>query len=58
MTLGRKVTFDPASGSASFGPSTIESLQFNMFKSVACPSLAQCTAVDDAGRQVTFDPTS
>ena len=25
---------------------------------MACPSTSQCTAVDDSGQQVTFDPTA
>ena len=28
----------------------------NSLTSVACPSLSQCTAIDNEGREVTFDP--
>lgn len=62
----REVTFDPtAPGSPtavmvddkpSFcGPHCVEE---GHFTGIACPSISQCTAIDDAGREVTFDPTA
>jgi Ca2+-binding RTX toxin-like protein len=49
---GEQTTFDPNMLSRRLG-STIDSLDL---EDVACPSVAQCTAVDRAGQQVTFVP--
>jgi hypothetical protein len=59
---GRELTFDPtAPGSPTSavvdqphfcGPQCPEAF----LTAVACPSVAQCTAVDGAGQEVTFDP--
>ena len=38
------------------GPTKIDGT--NVLAGVACPSTSQCTAVDDVGQQVTFDPAS
>ena len=49
----------PQAASASLswsGPIALDGT--NALTGVACPSTSQCTAVDDAGEQVTFDPAS
>ena len=51
----------PQAASASLswsGPITLDHNAGSKLDAVACPSTGQCTAVDGAGRQVTFDPTS
>jgi hypothetical protein len=55
--VGRQVTFDPETGVVITAPTTIDNGGGTM-KAVACPSTSQCTAVDYAGNEVTFDPTS
>ena len=37
-------------------PTTIDA--GNVLNGVACPSATQCTAIDNTGHQVTFDPAS
>ena len=49
------MTFDPAS------PVTPTAVQIDggrTLHGVACPSISQCTAVDNNGGEVTFNPTS
>ena len=57
---GRELSFNPASpGSPS--PITVDgygALVFQGLKGVACPSVSQCTAVDNRGQQVTFNPAA
>jgi len=49
----------PAQASLSFSaPSTVDRNAANRLRAVACPSASQCTAVDETGQQVTFNPAS
>lgn len=61
---GWEVTFDPTAPGAPIG-AVVDQPSFcgshcpqGAVTGVACPSVSQCTAVDDAGREVTFDPTA
>jgi len=70
LRLARNVAFTaalllfvalPQAASASLswsGPITLDHNAQTKLDAVACPSTSECTAVDLAGRQVTFDPTS
>ncbi|MGO9789055.1 MAG: hypothetical protein ACLP8S_05850 [Solirubrobacteraceae bacterium] len=51
------MTFNPDAPGTST-PTPIKIDNNNPLNGVACPSTSQCTAVDYAGRQVTFDPTA
>jgi hypothetical protein len=58
----REVTFDPIAPGAPTA-AMVDKPGFcgshcseGYLTGVACPSVSQCTAVDDAGREVTFDP--
>jgi hypothetical protein len=61
---GREFTFNPlVAGTTTTG--VVDHASFcghdcpeGYVNAVACPSIRQCTAVDDAGREVTFDPTA
>lgn len=65
---GHEATFDPASGSVNVAgiakvdavrvPDPSPSAYTTPAFSVACPSASQCTVVDFAGNEVTFDPVS
>jgi hypothetical protein len=48
------LTFDPAAP----GRPTPTTIATSQLYAVACPSITQCTAVDNAGEEVTFDPRS
>jgi hypothetical protein len=48
-------TFDPASPSTTSTSALVD--VYPLF-SIACPAATQCTAVDDGGREVTFNPLS
>lgn len=61
---GWEVTFDPTAPGTPIG-AVVDRPSFcgsdcpeGAITGVACPSVAQCTAVDNAGREVTFDPTA
>ncbi|MHB8660074.1 MAG: hypothetical protein ACYC91_19470, partial [Solirubrobacteraceae bacterium] len=52
-----EVTFDPSSGTVNTaGAKSIDSGQ--ELNGVSCPSVTQCTAIDDNGDEVTFDSSS
>ena len=61
---GNEVTFDPQTGSVN--AAGLVALEGNngwpaglgVMTSVSCPSATQCTAVDDSGKEVTFNPTT
>lgn len=69
-----EVTFDPASGQAqrpvalappnpdpscpAYDPSLSEPPQCYYMLSVACPQASECVAVDETGKEVTFDPVT
>jgi hypothetical protein len=57
---GVEVTFNPASPdkptSATVDPVPASGGLARVLKSIACPSTGQCTAVDDFGNEVTFNP--
>jgi hypothetical protein len=52
---GREITFNPESPSGAT-PAVIDAR--HSLVAVACPSSAQCSAVDDRGAEVTFDPVA
>lgn len=53
-TQGQTVTFDAISGQAQ--PAITRSQ--NPLSNLACPAASQCTAMDDLGYEVTFNPSS
>jgi hypothetical protein len=53
---GTEQTFDPASAGSAPSPIAVDNLAG--FAAVSCPSAGQCTAMDDRGDEVTFDPTT
>ena len=55
-TIGREVTFAPASGATTSVPRIVD--DGSRPQALACPSVTECIAVDSDGREVTFDPTS
>lgn len=57
LLVGLLLLFPGAARSWS-APITIDQGFGRALNAVACPSATQCTAVDDNGQEVTFDPTS
>jgi len=58
-TLGNEITFDPfGTGSPERSPELVQLDSGGWIAGVACPSSAQCTAVEDEGAAITFDPSS
>jgi hypothetical protein len=65
-SAGRELTFDPnAPGTPTPHPVDevhpycgIHCTTYGYATALTCPSVSQCTAVDDAGREVTFDPNA
>ena len=51
---GSEVAFDPSAPT----PAAAQIDAIASLDAIACPSMTQCTAVDDAGNEVTFDPHS
>jgi hypothetical protein len=60
---GQELTFDPRHPPPSYnyntdsGGGTANGIDANPLIAIACPAVRQCTAVDDSGGAVTFDPT-
>ncbi len=62
--MGREITFDPVTPGSSSGrvpllvdqAKTPGSLEQDRLTAIACPATGQCTAVDSAGLEVTFNP--
>lgn len=51
---GREVTFDPATANSVLATASTSAQLYG----VACPSATQCTAMDQGGQEVTFDPSN
>jgi hypothetical protein len=62
-TSGNEVTFNPGSGTAQ-APAKIDTTSCGIFgcsdllDGLACESVSECTAVDNNGRAITFDPAN
>ncbi len=54
--IGRELTFNPTAPGHP-RPIALDTTGFR-FAGLACPTLAQCTAVDSGGSEVTFDPVA